>query len=79
MLLLYRDSRILLSAEITALWAAALVHIVIFLTGLSLDSRSAMLADNIFDLDVPQWCSWLRPRRFGNRGCLWRDASFLCW
>ena len=78
-LLLYRDSRILLSAEITALWAATLVHIVFLLTGLGLVSRSAMLADNIFNLDVPQWCSWLRPGWFGNRGCLWRDASFLCW
>ena len=78
MLLLYRDSRILLSAKITALGAAALVHIVVLLTGLGLVCRSAMLADNIFDLDVPQWSSWLRSGRFGSRGCLRRDACFLC-
>ena len=78
-LLLYRDSRILLSAEITALGAAAFVHIVVLLTRLGLVSRCAMLADNIFDVNVPQWCSWLRPGWFGNRSCLRKDACFLCW
>lgn len=75
-LLLYRDGR-LLGAEIAALGAAAFVQVVVLLAGLGLISRCAVLAQDVFDMNVSQRRDLLRPGLFGHRGCLWRDASFL--